>query len=179
MPAQLFVGPYAPSGKKTIVAMVARASLVPIMGSAWRRTRARMIWNDLEAAAPEIAQLGKECFERARVALLGTLRRDGSPRISPVEPYLVHGQLLFGAMSWSLKTRDLLRDPALRSPQRDRQSRQRRRGAQALRASRRSRRPYPGELPGRVVASATARSRGGLLDADRASHLRQLGHRAR
>ena len=70
-----------------------------------------MIWNDLEAAAPEIAQLGKECFERARVALLGTLRRDGSPRISPVEPYLVHGQLLFGAMSWSLKTRDLLRDP--------------------------------------------------------------------
>src|SRR2546430_11696409 len=111
MPAQLFVGPYAPSGKKTIVAMVARASLVPIMGSAWRRTRARMIWNDLEAAAPEIAQLGKECFERARVALLGTLRRDGSPRISPVEPYLVHGQLLFGAMSWSLKPRDLLRDP--------------------------------------------------------------------
>ena len=70
-----------------------------------------MIWRDLEAAAPEIARLGKERFDRARVALLGTLRKDGSPRISPVEPYLTQGHLLFGAMSWSLKRRDLLRDP--------------------------------------------------------------------
>ena len=70
-----------------------------------------MIWRDLEAAAPEIARLGKERFDQARVALLGTLRRDGSPRISPVEPYLTQGHLLFGAMSWSSKTRDLLRDP--------------------------------------------------------------------
>jgi hypothetical protein len=28
-----------------------------------------------------------------------------------VEPYISQGQLLFGAMSWSLKTGDLLRDP--------------------------------------------------------------------
>lgn len=45
------------------------------------------------------------------MALLGTLRRDGAPRISPVEPYICQGHLLFGSMSWSLKTRDLLRDP--------------------------------------------------------------------
>jgi pyridoxamine 5'-phosphate oxidase-like protein len=70
-----------------------------------------MIWRDLEAAAPEIARLGKERLDRARVALLGTLRTDGSPRISPVEPYLTQGHLLFGTMSWSMKTRDLLRDP--------------------------------------------------------------------
>jgi len=69
-----------------------------------------MIWRDLEAAAPEIARLGKERFDRARVALLGTLRDDGWPRISPGEPYLTQGHLVFGAMSWSLKTRDLLRD---------------------------------------------------------------------
>jgi hypothetical protein len=69
-----------------------------------------MIWRDLEAAAPEIARLGKERFDRARIALLGTLRKDGSPRISPVEPYLTQGHLLFGVMSWSLKRRDLLRD---------------------------------------------------------------------
>jgi hypothetical protein len=43
--------------------------------------------------------------------LLGTLRKDGSPRISPVEPYLSQGELLFGAMTWSLKARDLVRDP--------------------------------------------------------------------
>jgi hypothetical protein len=79
-----------------------------------RRTtleRTNMIWRDLEAAAPKIARLGEERFDRARVGLLGTLRKDGSPRISPVEPYLTQGHLLFGAMSWSLKRRDVLRDP--------------------------------------------------------------------
>ncbi len=70
-----------------------------------------MSWRDLEEGAPEIAQLGRERLERARVALLGTVRNDGSPRISPVEPFLTQGLLLFGSMSWSLKTRDLLRDP--------------------------------------------------------------------
>ena len=70
-----------------------------------------MIWRDLETAAPEIARLGWQRLERARVALLGTLRSDGWPRISPVEPYLAQGHLLFGAMSRSLKARDLLRDP--------------------------------------------------------------------
>ena len=68
-------------------------------------------WHELETAAPPIAQLGRQRLELSRVALLGTLRKDGSPRISPVEPYLSQGHLLFGAMSWSLKTRDLLRDP--------------------------------------------------------------------
>ncbi len=68
-------------------------------------------WQQLETEAPSIAQLAKQRFELARIALLGTLRRNGSPRVSPVEPYLSDGQLLFGAMSWSLKTRDLLRDP--------------------------------------------------------------------
>lgn len=70
-----------------------------------------MSWAELEAAAPEIARRGKERLEQTRVALLGTLRKDGSPRISPVEPFLTRGHLLFGAMSWSSKTRDLLRDP--------------------------------------------------------------------
>jgi hypothetical protein len=70
-----------------------------------------MIWRDLEAAAPEIARLGKERLDQTRVALLGTLRKDGSPRISPVEPFLTQGRLLFGAMPWSMKTRDLQRDP--------------------------------------------------------------------
>lgn len=68
-------------------------------------------WRDPEHAAPRIAQPGRERLESARVALLGTLRRGGAPRISPVEPYLCQGHLLFGSMSGSLKTRDLLRDP--------------------------------------------------------------------
>jgi hypothetical protein len=68
-------------------------------------------WREFELAAPPISQLAKQRFEALRVALLGTLRSDGSPRVSPIEPYLSQGQLLLGAMSWSLKTSDLLRDP--------------------------------------------------------------------
>lgn len=70
-----------------------------------------MNWAEFEVAAPEIAQLGRERLEEARVALLGTLRKDGSPRISPIEPFLSQGHLLLGAMSRSAKTRDLKRDP--------------------------------------------------------------------
>ena len=65
----------------------------------------------MELGAPEIAQLGLARLNSARVALLGTLRPGGSPRISPIEPYIAGGQLLIGAMAWSAKASDLRRDP--------------------------------------------------------------------
>lgn len=68
-------------------------------------------WRDVELGAPEIAQLGLARLNSARVALLGTLRPGGSPRISPIEPYIAGGQLLIGAMAWSAKASDLRRDP--------------------------------------------------------------------
>jgi len=70
-----------------------------------------MIWRDFEVAAPELAALGRDRFKRTDVVLVGTIRSDGSPRISPVEPYFVEGHLLLGVMSRSAKARDLLRDP--------------------------------------------------------------------
>jgi len=70
-----------------------------------------MIWVEFEGAAPALAALGRERFERDRLALIATLRADGAPRISPVEPYLVLGHLLLG-MEWpTSKARDVLRDP--------------------------------------------------------------------
>jgi len=69
------------------------------------------VWRDLELGAPRLAMLAMASLNAARVALLGTFRRDGSPRISPIEPYLVEGQLLIGAMAWSRKAADLRRDP--------------------------------------------------------------------
>lgn len=69
-----------------------------------------VIWRQFELSAPYLAQLGRERYERTKVALLGSLRRDGSPRISPVGPHLVLGHLLFGVMR-SAKAHDLLRDP--------------------------------------------------------------------
>jgi hypothetical protein len=68
-------------------------------------------WRDVELGAPEIARLGTARLSTARVAMLGTLRQDGSPRISPIEPYIVNGRLLIGAMRWSAKAADLRRDP--------------------------------------------------------------------
>jgi hypothetical protein len=71
---------------------------------------AAVAWRDLEQGAPEIARLGRARLDAARVALLGTLRRDGRPRISPVEPCLAFGELLIGVMASSVKAADLRRD---------------------------------------------------------------------
>jgi len=72
-----------------------------------------MNWQEFAAVAPDLAALGAHRFEQTGLALVGTLRRDGWPRISPVEPFIVAGVLLLG-MSWkSRKAGDLLRDSRL------------------------------------------------------------------
>src|SRR5262249_14407039 len=68
-------------------------------------------WRDVEQGAAEIARLGMARLAAVPVAMLGTVRPVGSPRISPVEPCLEGGQLLIGAMAWSRKAADLHRDP--------------------------------------------------------------------
>jgi hypothetical protein len=68
-----------------------------------------MSWRELEAGAPALAANGRGAFDRTHVALLGTIRADGTPRISPVEPYFLGGELVFGAMT-SPKLEDLRRD---------------------------------------------------------------------
>jgi hypothetical protein len=72
-----------------------------------------MNWASFTERAPELARLGAERFESAQLCLVGTLRRDGSPRISPVEPMIVDGELLLGMMWQSQKALDLQRDPRL------------------------------------------------------------------
>ena len=68
-------------------------------------------WAEFEAADPDLARLGAERFERFGLALVGTVSSDGYPRISPVEPIFVLGQLYLGMMWQSRKALDLLRDP--------------------------------------------------------------------
>ena len=70
-----------------------------------------MSWQALESGAPELAALARRRLETSGVALLGTIRRDGSPRISPIEPFFVDGELLIGAGARTEKARDLRRDP--------------------------------------------------------------------
>ena len=70
-----------------------------------------MNWREFAEAAPELARFGEERFKSTGLALVGTVRRDGLPRISPVEPLIVDGQLYLGMMWRSRKALDLLRDP--------------------------------------------------------------------
>jgi hypothetical protein len=68
-------------------------------------------WNEFAEAAPDLAAAGEERFERWGLILLGSVRKDGTPRISPVEPLIVDGELMLGMMWQSTKALDLLRDP--------------------------------------------------------------------
>lgn len=68
-------------------------------------------WAAFTAEAPELGAIGSELFGRTGLALVGTSRHDGSPRISPCEPYFIDGDLYLGMMWQSRKAVDLLRDP--------------------------------------------------------------------
>jgi hypothetical protein len=68
-------------------------------------------WSEVEAAAPELAATARARFEAHGLGLLATLRRDGSPRISGIEPLFALGDLWLGMMPGSLKAADVERDP--------------------------------------------------------------------
>ncbi len=70
-----------------------------------------MIWKEFEEAAPEMARLAQERFERTGMVLVGTIRKDGTARISPCEFFFFEGELYLGMMWQSRKALDLLRDP--------------------------------------------------------------------
>jgi hypothetical protein len=75
-----------------------------------RHARAMTTWHELHHDAPELAQAVRARFEATGLALLATLRADGSPRISGVEPWFARGELWLGMMWGSRKARDLQRD---------------------------------------------------------------------
>ena len=68
-------------------------------------------WAGVEAEEPELAAAVRERFEAHGLGLLATLRGDGSPRISGIEPLFALGELWLGMMPMSRKALDLLRDP--------------------------------------------------------------------
>jgi hypothetical protein len=68
-------------------------------------------FDDLQSAAPDIARAIRERIEATGLMLLGTVRADGSPRVSPVEVRLRDGDLRLGMMPGSRKALDVARDP--------------------------------------------------------------------
>lgn len=72
-----------------------------------------MRWDAFTEACAQIAEIASQRFAGDEVVMLGTIRADGSPRLSPCEVDIAAGRLLFGMMWHSRKAQDLLRDPRL------------------------------------------------------------------
>jgi hypothetical protein len=67
-------------------------------------------WIDVTRAAPDLASAAQKRFDAHGVGLLATIRRDGSPRISGLEPLFAGDELWLGMMPGSRKADDLHRD---------------------------------------------------------------------
>jgi hypothetical protein len=65
------------------------------------------------AEQPALAAATRNLLIEPGVRLAGTTRRDGSARISGVEPLVVDGVLWLSMMHTSTKARDLARDPRI------------------------------------------------------------------
>ena len=68
-----------------------------------------MSWIKFEEQAPSLAALGFQKLNR-KVAYLATLRKDGSPRLHPVTPFIGNGMLFIFTEPSSPKINDLRRD---------------------------------------------------------------------
>lgn len=82
------------------------------MSDAVARLRGMTTWKDFTEGAPRVATV----FTRRHAAtdklcMLATLRSDGFPRISPIEPRVFEGELWLVGMPGTTKFNDLGRDP--------------------------------------------------------------------
>ncbi|MBF6213395.1 pyridoxamine 5'-phosphate oxidase family protein [Nocardia puris] len=69
-------------------------------------------WSTFTEEAPKIAEVFlRRHRATGNLCMLGTLRADGSPRISPVEPMIFEGRLVIIGMPDTTKFKDLARDP--------------------------------------------------------------------
>jgi hypothetical protein len=69
-------------------------------------------WAEFSAAAPRISTtFTRRHAATGNLCMLATLRSDGFPRISPMEPRFFEDRLWLGGMPGTTKFRDLERDP--------------------------------------------------------------------
>jgi Pyridoxamine 5'-phosphate oxidase len=70
-----------------------------------------MHWGQISREQPRLAALGVQRLAEPGVVLVGTIRADGTPRISPVEPLFWRHDLWLSMLWGSRKAADLRRDP--------------------------------------------------------------------
>lgn len=68
-------------------------------------------WADFKEQAPELSARAERLLKSHVHQVLGTLRKDGFPRLSGTEIRFANGELYWGAMPRSRKAQDLIRDP--------------------------------------------------------------------
>jgi hypothetical protein len=69
-------------------------------------------WREFTEAAPRIATIfARRHAAAGNLCMLATLRSDGFPRISPMEPRIFEDQLWLAGMPHTTKFADLARDP--------------------------------------------------------------------
>ena len=68
-----------------------------------------MSWKIFEEDSPELAKMGYEKLNK-KIAYLAILKKDGSPRINPVTPFIGNGMLFMFTELSSPKIGDLRRD---------------------------------------------------------------------
>jgi hypothetical protein len=68
-------------------------------------------WTTFRDEAPDLADLAERRLAATGLMLLATIRGDGFPRISPLEPIVHDGALHLGMMPDSTKALDLRREP--------------------------------------------------------------------
>src|SRR4051812_48559081 len=94
-----------PGTRRIAIAVPRNTPYVEMDGTTRTMSRA-LTWTELEQKAPEIAARGRELLEKFQFVLVGTLTKDGSPRVTPVETYVIDGHLLANMMPRSLKALD-------------------------------------------------------------------------
>jgi hypothetical protein len=72
-----------------------------------------MRWSQIAASEPALGAVASDRLIRPGVLLVGTIRRDGSARISGAEPLVMDGDLWLSMMRASAKAVDLARDPRI------------------------------------------------------------------
>jgi len=67
-------------------------------------------WGEFAAQDPDMAAIGAALLQKHVLAYLATVRRDGSPRVHPVCPFIIDGHIYVATPATSPKAQDQIRD---------------------------------------------------------------------
>ena len=70
-------------------------------------------WTTFAAAEPAFSDRVRAILTSTTNCVLGTIRADGSPRLSGIDPFFVENVLYLGSMEGARKAADLHRDPRM------------------------------------------------------------------